>query len=334
MKTFSGSLLLQYPKQQRGVALIVVLLVVALVAISAADMGTRLQYQVKRSINLTENNQAFWYAMAAEQFAKKTVAQLVLEKNDSMHINEPWAQQGIQFPMPGGGIEASLVDLQSCFNLNALRTKTSEGTTNNLIGEAFLRLLQTPSLNIPSLNQETVKDSLIDWLDEDTQLSGNYGAEDPDYESLVNPYLAANVPMVSKSELRLVKGVELPWLSDIMPLVCVVPGLTELKVNVNTFTQETAPVLAAIAGIDVSAAENVISGIPFDTVQDFINTPEMGASTLPQQQQTEWFDVKTKYFILHVKSSYNTGVFKMSSVIKVGENDEVTIIRREFGGPL
>lgn len=320
--------------KQRGVALVVVLLVVALVAILTVEMGERLQYQVKRSTSVAENNQAFWYAMAAEQFAKKTVTQLMLEKNNTIHINEPWAQQGIQFPMPGGFIEASLVDMQSCFNLNALRTKTTSGTTSNLVGDAFLRLLQTDSLNIPSLNQETVKDSLIDWLDDDSQLSGNFGAEDSDYESLLNPYLAANTTMASKSELRLVKGVELPWLLDIMPLVCVVPGLTELKINVNTFTTETAPVLAAIAGITVSDAENLISNIPYETVQDFLNAPEMGSTTIPQQQRTDWLDVKTKHFILHVKAGYNTGVFKMSSVLKVDENDNVTVVRREFGGPL
>lgn len=322
------------PTKQQGVALIVVLLVMALVAITATEMGQRLQYQVKRSISINDNNQAYWYAIAAEQFAQKTIAQLVLEDEETIHINQPWAQENIQFPMPNGFIEAQLEDLQSCFNLNALKTKTNPGSTTNQTGDAFLRLLQTETLKIPTFNQETLRDSLIDWLDEDSQLEGNYGAEDSDYESLITPYLAANSTMASKSELRLVKGVEFPWLLDIMPLVCVIPDLTEVKLNVNTLTPEKAPVLAAIAGIEVSAAENIISGIPYDTPQAFIDSAEMGNSNLPQQQKDAWFDVKTRYFILHVKTSYNSGIFKMSSVFKVGEDKTVSVIRREFGGKI
>lgn len=321
-------------RKQQGVALIVVLLVMALVAITATDMGSRLQYQVKRSISLKDNNQAYWYAIAAEQFAQKTIAQLVLEGNESIHINEPWAQEDIQFPMPGGFIEATLEDLQSCFNLNALRTKNTQGTTTNLTAEAFGRLLRTESLNIPTFNQDTLKDSLVDWVDDDSQLEGNYGAEDSDYESLVNPYLAANSMMASKSELRLVKGVEFPWLLDMMPLVCVVPELPELKVNVNTFTPEKAPVLAAIADIEVSAAENLISGIPYDTPAEFLATAEMTNSNLPDQEKNSWFATKTQFFILHVTTAYNSGRFKMSSVFKVDGNNNVSVIRREFGGKI
>lgn len=317
--------------KQRGVALIVVLLVVALVSISSVDMGARLQYQVKRSISIKDNNQAFWYAMAAEQFARKTITQLVLEKNETIDINQDWAQQNIQFPMPGGSIEASLEDLQSCFNLNALKTKPPAGSNTNEIGDAFYRLLQTETLKIPSLNQEILRDSLIDWIDEDSQLEGNYGAEDSDYESLVNPYLAANSPMASKSELRLVKGVEIPWLLDIMPIICVVPELTEMKVNVNTFTPERAPVLAALTGMQLSDAENVIANIPYKNPQAFLDQQEVAALNLSDPKK-EWFDVSTKHFILHVKTSYNSGIFKMSSVFRVEQDDSVRVIRREFGG--
>ncbi len=324
-------------RQQRGVALIVVLLVVALVSISATDMGSRLQLQVKRSISLKDNNQAFWYAVAAEQFAQKTLAQLLLENNNTIHINEPWAQQDIQFPVEGGMIEATLEDLQSCFNLNALQdpsgssSGSSSGSTE--IRNAFLSLLNTQEFNIPSLNQETLRDSLVDWLDEDSILSGNYGAEDSDYESLLHPYLAANSLMASKSELRLVKGVEMTWLHKIMPLVCVIPGETFLKLNVNTLTPEKAPLLAALTRMDVATAESVIAGIPYDDTAKFFAEPAVNSMNLTQQEK-ELFDVTTRFFILHVKTTYNNATFKMSSVFKVASDKSVHLIRREFGGKL
>jgi general secretion pathway protein K len=44
--------------RQRGVALMIVLMVVALVAVLAVDMGSRLQLQIQRTMNLKDSNQA------------------------------------------------------------------------------------------------------------------------------------------------------------------------------------------------------------------------------------------------------------------------------------
>ena len=43
---------LQSPAKQQGVALMIVLMIVALVAVLATEMGTRLQLQVQRTMNL------------------------------------------------------------------------------------------------------------------------------------------------------------------------------------------------------------------------------------------------------------------------------------------
>ncbi|BDX04592.1 type II secretion system minor pseudopilin GspK [Planctobacterium marinum] len=333
-------------QKQRGVALIVVLLVVALVSISATDMGSRLQLQVKRSMSLKDNNQAYWLAIGAEQFAQKTIAQLIKQNNSTIDITQPWAQENIQFPVEGGFIEATLEDMQSCFNLNTLKSggsaagstasATGSGSSNanqEHLEESFKRLLMTDGLDIPTFNRDTLKDALIDWLDEDSMLNGNYGAEDADYESLEHPYLAANTKMASKSELRLVKGVELSWLSKLMPLVCAIPDKQDFELNVNTLTPEKAPVLAALLGVSKSNAESIIGGIPFDTPQQFFSEPNVSAVNLNTDLQN-MFVVKTRYFILHVKTTYNSATFKMSSVFKVASDDTVHVIRREFGGKL
>ena len=360
-------------KNQRGVALIVVLLVVALVSIIAADMGTRLQYQVKRSISIKDNNQAYWYAIAAEQFAQKTVSQLWQQpSSEPIDSTQPWAQQAIQFPMPGGGIEATLEDLQSCFNLNALRaggsgtrssassgsssgsrttgtgssttgsgsTTPASGTTSSTTiksspaSQAFRELLSTRELNIPSLNQDTLHESLLDWLDSNTNLTGSFGAEDSDYESLPHPYLPANNLMSSKSELRMVNGAELPWLQELMPYVCVIPGDNRLRINIQTLTPERAPLLAALLkGLPVSDAESLIGSIPYNDVEDFLGQPSVNALNLTAEQKAMFTD-ETEYFILHVKTTYNSAVFKMSSVLKKVNSNQAQVIRREFGGPL
>ena len=63
--------------KQKGVALIIVLMIVALVTVLATEMAGRLQLQVKRASNIKDNNQAYWYAMGAEQFARKSIGDLI-----------------------------------------------------------------------------------------------------------------------------------------------------------------------------------------------------------------------------------------------------------------
>ncbi|MCY7295665.1 type II secretion system minor pseudopilin GspK [Alteromonas sp. a30] len=349
--------------KQRGVALIVVLLIVAMVTIIATEMAGRLQIQVRRAANLKDGNQAYWYAMGAEEYAAIAIRKLLEEDEDIIHIKQPWASSELAFPLPGGGIQAQLEDMQSCFNLNALAEGGEQGNANGNangnnnqgnnntggnnqnnrgsnqqngidgLATAFHRLLRSQELNVPSLSADTLKDSLVDWLDEDSNLSGSFGAEDPDYESKQHPYLAANGLMTNKTELRLVKGAELPWISELMKYVCVIPNETALKINVNTLTPERAPLLAALTGMSVADANNLISNIPYDKKEDFLTQSEVASQGLSDEQQA-WFDVTTRYFILHTKASYNNASFAMSTVFKVDESDNVQIIRREFGGKL
>ena len=74
-------------QKQSGVALLVVLLVVALVSIIATEMGGRLQLQVKRAANIKDSNQAYWYAMGAEEYAQIAINRLAEEADGVIHKN-------------------------------------------------------------------------------------------------------------------------------------------------------------------------------------------------------------------------------------------------------
>lgn len=362
-------------KRQKGVALIVVLMLVALVAVIGTEMASRLQLHVTRATNIKDNNQAYWYAMGAEQFAKKSIIELLERNNNVVSLEGGWSDE-FTFPLEGGGIQAQLMDMQTCFNLNAINAANvnnsagnnaqagqrnrndSDNTNNNDNGEnaqqntpqpaprqaspdgappaeaeAFERLLTEAIPELDSYSKEVVRDSLIDWLDEDDELTQS-GAEDADYGALVNPYLAANGLMVSKSELRLVNGVQPQWINALMPLVCVIPTVSQLKINVNTVKEEQAPVLAALTGVPLSDIQSLIGNREpsgYENVQDFLSESLFSNYPLSDVQR-QWFDIKTEYFLLHTKTRYNNASFAMSSLLKVENDDTVTVIRREFGG--
>ena len=76
----------------RGVALITVLLIVALAAVLATQMTGRLQLQMQRTNNITLNQQAYWYAMGAEAFAKRILITSFENGNNVTNLEQMWAQ--------------------------------------------------------------------------------------------------------------------------------------------------------------------------------------------------------------------------------------------------
>lgn len=120
-----------------------------------------------------------------------------------------------------------------------------------------------------------------------------------------------------------------PLLNDI----CVVPN-DQFTLNVNTLTEQNAGVLAALAGISVDDAKQVISNRPeqgYSDVQDFQNDRTISALGL-SSNRLNWFDVTTKYFKLTTSVETNSGS-QFTLVTRFHANgDEVKIIGREFGG--
>jgi general secretion pathway protein K len=342
-------------------------MLVALVVILATEMAARLQLQVTRASNIKDNNQAYWYAMGAEQFAQKSILELLKKNKDVISLEGGWSDE-FTFPLEGGGIQAQLLDMQTCFNLNGVNAVNTTNNNTNAPGNpnsnqndnnqqkqqkqpkpqqqpnpgaappealAFEALLKETVPELDDYSIEVVRDSLIDWLDEDDKISQS-GAEDSDYAALPNPYLTANNLMASKSEFRLVNGVQANWVSRMLPLVCVIPKLDKIKININTVLAEQAPVVAALTGAPVADIQNIISNrnpAGYDNIQDFLSESLFSNYPLSQDQRA-WFDVKTEYFLLHTKTRYNNASFAMSSLFKVDSNQKVSVIRREFGGKL
>lgn len=352
-----------YPKplnqKQRGVALIIVLMIVALVSVLGTEMGARLQLQISRASNIKDNNQAFWYAMGAEEFAKKSIVELYKRNNSVTSLEGNWSEE-FTFPLEGGGIQAQLIDMQTCFNLNGIRkgaeppggqnqNQQNQSNQQNTIpkgqqdplpgtlsqeAQAFERLLTSAVPTLDNYDVEVVTHSLVDWLD-DNDTPEISGAEDAEYASLVNPYLTANTFMVNKTELRMVKGVQPGWINALMPYVCAIPNQAELRLNINTLTEEQAPVLAAMLDINQRDAQSLISNRKpsgYDDINDFLAEPVVTGRGLTADRKN-WFTITTEYFLLRTKTRYNDASFNMITVFK-NQNGDVSVVRREFTGAI
>jgi general secretion pathway protein K len=277
---------------QRGVALITAVVLVAIATVLAARVGTDAALDLRRTMGITALNQGWQVALGAEAWA----AQILhddLRDSQTDDLTESWAQPVPPLPIDGGSIEGGMEDLQGRFNLNNLLK--ADGTVDEANLQRFRRLLRFAGLD------ERWAGALADWLDADTLDTFPDGAEDGVYIGQVPPYRTANGPITTTTELLALPGFTLEDYALLRPHVSALPVGT--PINVCT---ASPLVLAAIVegGTDFGDAEslarNRVDGC-FPTLQDL-------QATLGQEQ----------FSALQPLVSERSNWFRLVSIVSIG----------------
>lgn len=326
------------PSQQHGVALIVVLLIVAMIAMIATNINGRNQLSVRRTINLAQYDQAYWYAISAEELAKKVLKQDLEDADDGkIHRQQYWAQANVVFPAEQGEIGGKISDMQACFNINALSMVTKEVENGQpklpLPAIQFKGLLV--ALGMDDFAAERLTHTLKDYIDEDT-VASPFGAEDADYESRTVPYRAANTLMNHRSELRAVIGFSQEIYLKLAPYICAIPGNDRQVLNVNTIEVEHAALLAGMFDnkISIGEAESIINQRPgdgYDTTDDFWSNGSITALRTEKNLESS-FSLKSQYFLLEAGAKVDSATFRLESVLRVAGNNKLDVLTRQYGG--
>ncbi|MBK8754376.1 type II secretion system minor pseudopilin GspK [Candidatus Contendibacter odensensis] len=181
------------------------------------------------------------------------------------------------------------------------------------------RLLENLELK-PELAQ-----AIADWIDPDSDPLFPGGAEDGDYTVLNPPYLAANRPFISASELRLVKGMDREAYDKLALYICTLPPGTPL--NVNT---ALAPVLAALGdGLTPADVERLLQSRPtagYKNVDEFLNAAKLTV----EAPVKAGLSTASQYFLLRAEARVGDGRAVLYSTLYRDENG-VRILRRSFG---
>lgn len=235
-------------KQQRGAALIIAILVVALISVLAIGMSSEHWITVKRSSNQILGEVAYSYLRAAEKIAIRAI-EIDLEtgaNQDVDYCQEPWALDRLVLGLDEGAYEIEVEDLSGRFNINNLLDNNSANNNKavpyNIDQARFIRLLQSfnghPDLesDIDITTAIFLTEAVMDWLDSNTSPRPS-GAEDGSYDSLDGQfnYLAANQAMVSVSELNLIANMPADLYALLKPHITVWPK-NGGSINVNTAT--------------------------------------------------------------------------------------------------
>jgi general secretion pathway protein K len=232
-------------KQQRGMAVITAILVVALVASAASFMAWQQQLWVRQVSNLNEQAQSRAVVLAALQWARAILAQDARD-NSVDHLGESWACSLAPLPVEGGELAGRVTDQQGLFNLNSLVRDGKASASDLAMFRKLLELLQlSPEL----------ANAVVDWIDPDAEVTYPGGAEDMDYLVLDPPYRAGNQMLTTVDGLARVKGFDAATLERLRPFVTALPKPT--PVNVNTAPPEV--LAAAIADLPLDQARLLVA---------------------------------------------------------------------------
>lgn len=323
-------------KPQRGVALFVVLLLLAVMVSIAASMADRLFGQFKRAANQINYQQAYWYSIGVEALAKVGIEQSYKDA-DTINLSQPWALEEQTYPLDYGTLKGRLVDQQACFNLNALVDAKQDAGSDKVpyLVESLQNLME--QLEVENYQAEAVAQSVWEFVDRNTTVNSVSGVEDSYYESMTPAYLAANGLLADSSELRAIHQVSGEVMNTLAPYVCAIPT-TEFRLNVNTVRPEQAELLSALfqPHISVDQAKQVLEDRPFDgwaSVEDFLNE---GAFASIKQETLKpikgYLSVDSKYFEMDAEILVGDSRVRIRSLLFSDNRETATVISRRFGG--
>lgn len=318
--------------KQKGVALVVVLLVVALVAVIASSITEHSQREIRRSANILDFQQARSYALGAEHFAISVLNKQVKDSPDRDDLSQTWATEGLYFPVEGGDLTGVITDLNACFNLNSLVQDKQElglvADEDSLAFKSFQQLLTLLDLN-PKLAV-----AVADWLDSDERTDSIDGAEDLEYQLLDPPYRAANNLIYDISELLLIQGFNQENMNRLKPYVCAIPQAGYFKININTISTDKPEILSMLIpdlSLDKASlllAQRAQSG--YDELQSFWQQQELaGIEVDPKSKSVIQLD--SDYYQLQSKARIGRGHASLITLFEQIDTERVRILWRKFG---
>lgn len=308
--------------KQRGVVLLSILLVVALLSAITIRLVSRHSLNVAQSSHSIGSDLTLGYALGAETFAKQLLyVDLTLTGKDVDDLTETWAQPLDPFPLEeynNAFMEIQLRDLHSCFNLNSL------GNTNPTIADANHKRLKMLLLNL-SL-PDSLADAWYDWVDTNDKTK-NSGAESPTYLLQDPAYRAANRPAEHVTEFALLAELEPEQLERLLPYVCVIPE-TNLQLNPNTAPMD---VLNSLGITSVPINDND-EPEPVGDPPTFKNEDDVIAKYPNLAPGKTAMDVESQYFELQTRVQIDGHITELTSVL---HRDPVTfemrVISRDLG---
>jgi len=274
---------------ERGVALLLAILVLALLVALILEFDSEARREYREASAFRDNFKATVLTRAAVQAARAVLQMDHLKDKQTGQMYDAttdlWAFPIEKYAIGDGLMTAQIQDERSKLNLNELATAVDPNVKKTKVLR-FKRLF-----SLLQINPELV-DAIVDWVDAD-DIPEPAGAESVYYQALRPSYRAANAPLQTMREMRLIKGMTPEIVDKLLQYVTVYPQEGESRININT--ADVLVLQALDPRISQTMAGEIIQNRPFKTVQDLDRVGSF-AEIAKELRLLSVYDVKSNIF--------------------------------------
>lgn len=258
-------------QKERGAAILITLVVVALASVIGLSMIERAQKSVARTQAVVDQATVYRLSDGMVVLAKQALSDWQ-SNNDRLPSGLDLFEWTPPYRVPGGVVQGRLIDQSGRFNLNALIHPDSNQRLH--ARQVLERLLISLNLN------QRLAIEMAAWL------------EAPRAEGA-----ASNVALMHISELIEMPGMDRQSQEMLAPWVSVLPT-PELLINVN----QTSPrVLSSlIEALTLTAAQQLLGDAPFERIEDLWAHPVWAGSEITPKERastairSDWYLAQTR----------------------------------------
>ena len=284
---------------------------------------------IQRDLYIDFKNHSLQLLLSSEKQAIKSIQKEIISSNGKLINKDPVLNQSYFFSNELATIQVDVSDASNCFNLNSIFIKTGDGIQIKKDNREWLeRLLRLKGLDAPEI--ESFIDQLIDWVDPDNQPL-NFGAENYFYIgplSPINQYTPKRL-LSNLSEIKNFPVLDQISFKKISNNLCVLPGLSNQLINVNTLNDSHINLIASL--FDEENLEFIESQI--------LDTPENGYDSANEfankiSQSVSWpsqvLSINSKTFLISTKIYNQTFSNQLDSLVILDTSNSAKVLNRDF----
>ncbi|MCX5573314.1 type II secretion system minor pseudopilin GspK [Enterobacter sp. E-TC7] len=328
-------------RKQKGVALLVVLILLVMMSALAAKISQQFCRNLQKTHYQVSQQQLRWAMQAQEKVVKDRLQTDASGENKALNLDGDWHQ-----PLETRGEDYTVVsqveDAQDCFNVNNLLAaeKIPQGQNAPAVpekprNEQIVEQILTES-GISHAAAEEVYQQLVDYLDGDATTAKD-GAESDAWAGVMPARQPANQMMRTIAEIKQLPAFPVAAYPKVSKLLCALPDSAS-KVDVNTLEPEQAALLAALfpGKLTEDDAVRLIDSRPetgWENMETFSKALEQ---TFPQlkddlPQVAELLSISSRYFRVNYTGNTDELTLRVVSQLQVNnEAGEIVTWQRRY----
>ena len=327
--------------KQKGVALLVVLILLVMMSALAAKISQQFCRNLQKTHYQVGQQQIRWAIQAQEKEIKDRLQTDASGENKALAPDGDWHQpletQGDDYTVVG-----QVEDAQDCFNVNTLLAaeKTPAATDAAAVPEKprrekSLEQLLTES-GLSQANAEEVYQQLVDYLDGDAT-TVKEGAESDAWAGVIPARQPANQMMRTIAEIKQLPAFPAAAWPKVSKLLCALPD-TATKVDINTLDPARAAVVAALfpGKLTEEEARRLIEARPeegWESMETFSKALEQNFPQLKDDlpQVAELIAINSRYFRVNYTGNTDELTLRVVSQLQVNnEAGEIVTWQRRY----